>query len=284
MMNKIWKMCVVGLMLAAPVICAGSEISHAVKGANDGTYVVIDNGEWLRLSFAFIDVPDYPAVKLTFSSIDSGSYITVSYYDEGGQLIDMGDINPNSYPGSDLASNPYVAAPPTFASMRIEVAGSTVSLDAAEFVNHYDSQEDVLRGTCVDGTGADGVEVVSPIVVSIDIKPGTYPNPINQGSNGLIPVAILTTEAFDASTVDAESVTLNGAKVAVRGKSDRLMARLEDVDGDGDMDLLLQVDTQSEGVEWTTGAVTLTGTAGVDADGKTIFIQGFDDVVIVPAE
>lgn len=118
-----------------------------------------------------------------------------------------------------------------------------------------------------------------PITVQIDIKPGSDPNPINQGSNGVIPIAILTTDSFDASTVDPGTVTLAGAEVAVRGKSDKLMARLEDVDGDGDDDLMLQVNTQSDGAVWETGPVTLEGTT---YDGQAI--EGTDDVVIVPPE
>ena len=38
--------------------------------------------------------------------------------------------------------------------------------------------------------------------VTIDIKPGSDPNSINLGSAGVIPVAILSSEAFDATTVD----------------------------------------------------------------------------------
>jgi len=42
--------------------------------------------------------------------------------------------------------------------------------------------------------------------VSCDIKPGSDPNSINPKSKGVIPVAILTTPDFDASTVDPTSV------------------------------------------------------------------------------
>jgi hypothetical protein len=124
------------------------------------------------------------------------------------------------------------------------------------------------------------IEVVSPIqTVEIDIKPGSDPNPINPGSNGLIPVAIFTTDDFDAANVDPATVTLAGAEVAVRGKSDKLMAHLEDVDGDGDIDLLLQVDTQSEDALWEEGEVFLEGFTYDD-----IPILGSDYVVIVPPE
>lgn len=119
----------------------------------------------------------------------------------------------------------------------------------------------------------------SGVTVAIDIKPGSDLNPINPGSNGLIPVAILTTDDFNAADVNSATVTLAGAKVAVRGKAEKLMARLEDVDGDGDLDLLVQVKTQSEGALWKSGPVTLTGKT---YDGQDI--EGTDEVTIVPPE
>lgn len=116
-----------------------------------------------------------------------------------------------------------------------------------------------------------------PLEVDIDIKPGSYPNPINQGSNGIIPVAILTTDTFNAADVDPGTVTLNEATVAVRGKSLKLMARLEDVDGDGDDDLMLQVETESWADLGEDGEVTLSGET---YEGQAI--EGKDYVVIVP--
>jgi len=115
------------------------------------------------------------------------------------------------------------------------------------------------------------------VEVEIDIKPGSDINPINPGSNGLVPVAILTTSSFDAATVDPATVTLAGHDVATRGKSDKYMAHVEDVDGDGDHDLLLQVETHSEGVLWEEGPVYLQGET---YDGTPI--TGSDHITIVP--
>lgn len=67
------------------------------------------------------------------------------------------------------------------------------------------------------GEFAGRVRKVSPSVITaaIDIKPGTYPNAINLGSNGAIPVAILSSADFDAATVNVATVTLASAPVKI---------------------------------------------------------------------
>jgi hypothetical protein len=66
--------------------------------------------------------------------------------------------------------------------------------------------------------------------VEIDIKPGSYPNSINLNSKGVVPVAVLTTPIFDATTLDTDTVRFAGASP--------IHQNLDDVDGDGDMDYL----------------------------------------------
>jgi hypothetical protein len=93
------------------------------------------------------------------------------------------------------------------------------------------------------------------ISVAIDIKPGSDPNSINLKSKGVIPVAILTTDHFNAATVDPLSVEFgpNGAK-ETHGKG-----HLEDVDGDGDQDMVLHFKTQQTEIQCGQTAATLTG-------------------------
>jgi hypothetical protein len=73
--------------------------------------------------------------------------------------------------------------------------------------------------------------VIGPLKVTIDIKPGSYPNSINLSCKGRIPVAVLTTPGFNASTVNPATVIFAGARPVRWG--------MKDVDHDRDLDLLL---------------------------------------------
>lgn len=83
-----------------------------------------------------------------------------------------------------------------------------------------------------------------PIQVLIDIKPGSSANAINLGSGGVTPVAILSSASFDASRVDPLSVSLASAPARLKGKG-TAQASLEDVNGDGRLDLVIHVDTSA---------------------------------------
>lgn len=91
--------------------------------------------------------------------------------------------------------------------------------------------------------------------VDIDIKPGSFPNPINPSSRGVIPVAIATTDEFDAADVDPLSLDFGpGAAGETHGQG-----HLEDVDGDGDLDLMLHFDTSASGILCGQTTASLTG-------------------------
>ncbi|MFC2084083.1 hypothetical protein ACFLS9_03420 [Bacteroidota bacterium] len=108
--------------------------------------------------------------------------------------------------------------------------------------------------------------------VMIDIKPGSDPNSINLKKKGLIPVAILTVNGFNATTVDPLSVKFGpGETTEVHGKG-----HIEDVDDDGDMDLLLHFHTQKCGLSKDNNSACI---KGLTFDGTTI--NGCDAVRIV---
>jgi hypothetical protein len=109
--------------------------------------------------------------------------------------------------------------------------------------------------------------------VEIDIKPGSDPNSINPESKGIIPVAILTTDDFDATTVDPLSVQFGPEDGATEVHE---KGHIEDVDEDGDPDLVLHFITQETGIVCEDVEARLTGET---FDGQAI--EGFDSVNIV---
>lgn len=93
----------------------------------------------------------------------------------------------------------------------------------------------------IDNTGQYVVQIeVAATLIDIDIKPDGDPNSINcNNERGMIPVAILTTDSFDATTVDHTTVSLNGASEAhVDPMTGEPQRHEEDVDYDGDIDLV----------------------------------------------
>ncbi len=72
----------------------------------------------------------------------------------------------------------------------------------------------------------------------IDVRPGSEQNPVNPGSGGNLPVAVLTTDDFDAATTDLDQPIMLGDP-DLAGTATPTRNSLEDVDDDGDLDLLL---------------------------------------------
>jgi murein tripeptide amidase MpaA len=110
------------------------------------------------------------------------------------------------------------------------------------------------------------------ISVKIDIKPGSDPNSVNPRNKGVIPVAILTTDTFDATTVDPLTVQFApNSAVEAHGRGHD-----EDVDGDGDVDLVLHFNTQDTGIACGDTSASL---SGMTFDGQSI--EGSDSITTV---
>jgi hypothetical protein len=122
----------------------------------------------------------------------------------------------------------------------------------------------------------DFLEIVSR-QVNIDIKPDSDTNSINISSAGMIPVAILCSDTFDATTVDPDTISLAGARVKMVGKSGKYLSHEEDVNGDGLLDLVSQVYTAQFMVE-IGGTVAVLEAATFDGTP----IRGEDSINIVP--
>ena len=137
-----------------------------------------------------------------------------------------------------------------------------------------------VDGSCSGGSLFSAVAYVTVLdakLVSIDIEPTqTSPNPINLGSGGVIPVAILGATDFDpCQQVDATTVTLAGAPVMLKNNG-QPQASCKDVNGDLVRDLVLQFDTTK--LQLTTSD-TFAVLEGKLVDGTTIV--GGDAVKVI---
>lgn len=111
------------------------------------------------------------------------------------------------------------------------------------------------NGVFVDyQVGTDYRAPASVMEISIDIKPEENPNIINLKSKGVVPVAILTTENFDATTLDPLSAKFGpGGAEETHGRG-----HIEDVDGDNDLDLVLHFKVQDIGIACEDSSASLT--------------------------
>jgi len=83
-----------------------------------------------------------------------------------------------------------------------------------------------------------------------DVKPGSTRKPIKLSGHGVIPVAILTTDTFDATSVDPSTVCFGDDDNSAQRDCTETHGRcpIEDVNGDGRADLLLHCETSLTGI------------------------------------
>ena len=110
--------------------------------------------------------------------------------------------------------------------------------------------------------------------VPVDVKPGSSTNPIQLSSTGKIPVAIVSTASFDATTVDPNSVCFGDAEAPDQRDCTEAGSSIEDANGDGLADLVMRFEVQQTGIDPGDIQACLLG----KTYGET-GIEGCDDVV-----
>ena len=210
-------------------------------------------------------------------------YTTIKYDTDGTQLWvieyngpgELGDVATSIDLDSD--GNAYVtgyskaeATGYDFATIKYRVDGTE------EWVERYNGSEngdDFSNAIAIDKAGnvyvaggsyGSGVNLDYAIVkyfqgpvitVTVDIKPESFPNSINLDSNGVIPVSILSTGDFDATNIDPLTVKFGpGGATEVHDKG-----HIEDVNGDGLLDLSLHFDTAETGIQEGEVSASLVG-------------------------
>jgi hypothetical protein len=181
---------------------------------------------------------------------------------------DAGQVPPGLFqikPGSSLPPGPVAFYVLGFA----DLPGADAEIDAEALADACPESTGGFFDLAVRGTTQGPV---SFIPVQIDIKPGGSPNAINPRAQGVIPVAILGTPTFDATTADPASVRFGPAAAPAQNGT----GHVEDVNGDGLNDLVLQFDTQATGIACGDTSAGLTG-----GTSSGVAIQGSDSVITV---
>ncbi len=122
-----------------------------------------------------------------------------------------------------------------------------------------------------------------PTPVTIDIKPGNSQNRIKLSSAGVLAVAVLTTDDFDATQFAPTMAHLNDANTAMAESCSGAAAQrwsLDDENGDGRLDLVFFFNIQDLTLTTSSTAATLMAHG---AYGSTeLHIEGTDSVQVVP--
>jgi probable HAF family extracellular repeat protein len=235
--------------------------------------------------FTPLDVPFSGTIATRASGINDQGQIVGFYIDSSGRahgfLYTAGVFTPLEFPFSNpnatsnatvpFGINDYgqivgaytdpLATPPGTHGF-LYVAGVFTPLDVpfsgALFTEAFGINNlGQIVGFYPDSSGGTHGFLATPqvIVVTIDIQPGSDPASINPKSNGKIPVAILTTDIFDATTVNASTVHFGAAGT----EAAPVQVAVEDVNGDGRPDLLLTFNIQATGITCGATSASLTG-------------------------
>ena len=126
------------------------------------------------------------------------------------------------------------------------------------------------------------------LLVSVDIRPGSCPNPFNPKSRGVLPVAIPGTSEFDAATLDPGSITLAGVSplrwsledvASPASKEAECVCAESYPDGIDDLVLMFSAPDVAQGLGSVRPGSTVTlSIAGTLTDGTAI--RGTDCVII----
>lgn len=212
-------------------------VNNVPPTVNAGPPATIYSGQTYVLSASFTD----PGVK------DTPYTATINWGD--GSPTQPGVVTASGGSGTVTGSHAYLL-----------IGSHTVTVEVTD--------KDGGKGT---GTV---VVTVKRLPVKIDIKPGSFPNSINLKNKGNVPVGVFTGTyqgiSFDATTIERSSLDFAGAPDLGIGKSP------QDIDGDGDLDMVFHFDTQKLNFTPASTQGTLTGktTSG-------IYFEGSDSVRIV---
>lgn len=127
------------------------------------------------------------------------------------------------------------------------------------------------HGSLISPVGITLMPKPSVSTIALDIRPGSFPNSINVRSKSTVWVAILTTDTFDAATVDPTTALFGRTGT----EASPMQYVLQDADNDGDADLMLHFNSYDTGLQCGDTSASLTGFISIEQ-----MVQGTDSVNI----
>ena len=182
-----------------------AESLHLSKsdGISQGECVV--SGESLTYTICYDNPNSYAVdnVILTDKLPDNASFISVPEGSSGGYDASTHSVTWNI--GSLDAETTEECVDLTIKTNNTALPGTVLTNQVTIDSSNEESPSVVDEPTVIEeDTG------ICPVAVYVDIKPGGCPTPINVGSKGVLPVAVLGTNDFDVTTIDPTSITLAG--------------------------------------------------------------------------
>lgn len=205
----------------------------------------------------------------------AGGRIDDSHGDERSNLVDIYDADTNSWSTMTLSQGRYRLAAVGYGDVAIFAGGyASGHLD-------YSNVVDIFKLVKAD------------LPISVDIKPGACPNPLNLNSKGVLSVAILGSEELEVTDIDVSSIRLAGV-APIRSSYEDIATPLADPnececttlgpDGYTDLTVKFKIQQIVEGLldtsdELTTGQELVLSCTAMLSDNQPI--SGTDCVVLV---
>jgi len=252
--------------------------------------VFVKSGETVNIDYG---VSSLIVMSTGTANLYPGAYVYGGITALGGSII-------NFYGGEMGGENYYILAFSNGTNPQITVHGTNFAVNGKPLDPSATSFTLDLLSTYHELTGVYGngdtinlkfrgnipinlVTVTPDSGMVIDIKPGNEQNNINLKSNGVVPVAALTTGDFDTATIDPTTAIFAGASPSHWST--------EDIDHDGDDDIIFHFRTQELDLDENSTEATLT--AQLMSQMKTLsaaqassgaVVSGTDTVKIVSAK
>lgn len=173
---------------------------------------------------------DHPSLCLPGPRLEFATYLAAVTETNGGSYFPFpGTGFKWAYTSTGTCSSGDVSDVTVLRNTDPSLAKSTGTIEFLGLLTEQDwNGERIAR---LQAAGLNGFNV--PL---IDVKPERDSATINLSSNGVIPVAMLGTDTFDATTVNVQTISFSGASP--------VRTAFEDVNGDGRLDLMLHFRTQ----------------------------------------